>query len=608
MKGLFILFLLILHQGIIIGQNKTVKKKDIINPELKELSTKIEKLKSEPQSASIWANNLTNTPFISDSIMIYRYLKLAGEQNHWKKNAIQYLDSALTIAEKSGWKLGKGRALAQKGFYYYEKELYEIGNKTLFDAIPILKKYGTKKELLIALIVIQQIQWDFAGTEDLSLQTGQENLKLAEAIKDSFQIGVVIEHMAHAYLKKKQYEKAVDAFKKSHVWYGKSRNIISNIYLARALIGAKRFGEAKTYLKKMQVIDSIGSAFDRYYSHIILAEAYAEVGQFNNALSHNQIGNKVYDAGVHIMHDIEVFKNYYRIYKGLKHYDLAFDYLEKLRETEKKFSYNNLNKGFAEYQIRYESQEKQQQIDQLTIGQQAQNQKILLGGMLFLFCLVCYVFYNNLQLKGKNKQISTAMLQGQATERRRVAIDLHDNLGSTLSSIGWSMDAIDKSRMTKKELDVYLNLQKMIENAYSQVRLLSHNLLPEELDKQGLVVALQTFVRKLNKNTKTHFELQIPSNFNRLEKRTEFELYSIILELVNNILKHSHATHASIIFELKNQNLKLRITDNGKGLFENNSDGKGLKNVQARVASLKGKWEIKSKENEGTNSIIVVPI
>ena len=200
------------------------------------------------------------------------------------------------------------------------------------------------------------------------------------------------------------------------------------------------------------------------------------------------------------------------------------------------------------------------------------------------------------------------MLQGQTTERRRVAIDLHDNLGSTLSSIGWSMDAIDKSKMTKSEQKIYQNLKEMILTAYNEVRLLSHNLLPEELEKQGLVSALQAFVRKLNKNTKTHFELQIPANFNRLDKRTEFELYTITLELVNNILKHSHATHASIVFELENQNLKLSIADNGRGLFENSSDGKGLKNVQARVESLRGKWEIKSKENEGTNSIIIMPI
>ena len=208
----------------------------------------------------------------------------------------------------------------------------------------------------------------------------------------------------------------------------------------------------------------------------------------------------------------------------------------------------------------------------------------------------------------KNAELQAAILQGQTTERRRVAIDLHDNLGSTLSSIGWSMEAIDKSNMTESEQKIYQNLQGMILKAYNDVRLLSHNLLPEELEKQGLIPALQTFVRKLNKNTKTHFELQIPENFVRLGKKTEFELYTISLELVNNILKHSHATEAKIIFELESHNLKLSITDNGKGIFENNSDGKGLKNVQARVESLGGKWEIKSKENEGTNSIIVVPI
>ncbi len=229
-------------------------------------------------------------------------------------------------------------------------------------------------------------------------------------------------------------------------------------------------------------------------------------------------------------------------------------------------------------------------------------------GLAALVLLIGIGIFRNYQLVQKNKQISAAMLQGQTIERQRVASDLHDNLGSTLSSIGWSMDAIDKSKMTKKELDVYQNLQKMIATAYGEVRLLSHNLLPEELEKQGLITALQTLIRKLNQNTMTTFELILPDNFERLDRKTEFELYSITLELVNNILKHSQATEATILFEKDKKQLKLSINDNGKGMFENNSDGKGLKNVQARVASLGGKWEIKSKENEGTNSVITVPV
>ena len=140
------------------------------------------------------------------------------------------------------------------------------------------------------------------------------------------------------------------------------------------------------------------------------------------------------------------------------------------------------------------------------------------------------------------------MLKGQTTERQRVAAKVHDNLGSTLASIQWSLQAIDKSKMDNTELEVHQNLKiKCFEKAYNDVRFLAHNLLPEEFEKQGLVSSLKYFVRKLNQNSVIKFELDIHENLGRFDKKIEFELYSICLELVTNILKHStKATEAKI--------------------------------------------------------------
>ena len=209
-------------------------------------------------------------------------------------------------------------------------------------------------------------------------------------------------------------------------------------------------------------------------------------------------------------------------------------------------------------------------------------------------------------LQNKNAEISTAMLQGQTIERKRVAADLHDNLGSTLSSIKWSLEAIDKSKMDKSELEVHQNLSAMLQSAYNEVRLLSHNLLPEEFEKQGLAAALEYFVRRINQQKKIKFSLDIAENVGRLDKKVEFELYSICLELANNIIKHSKATEAKIALFKTEGPLKLVVSDNGIGTFKNDSDGKGLKNVQARVDSLGGKWEIQNIHNQGVKNEITV--
>ncbi len=212
-------------------------------------------------------------------------------------------------------------------------------------------------------------------------------------------------------------------------------------------------------------------------------------------------------------------------------------------------------------------------------------------------------------LQRQNAELQAALLQGQTIERKRVAADLHDNLGSTLSALWLSVDMIDKSKMNEEESAIHQNLRQNLEKAYNDVRLLSHNLLPEELEKQGLSAALHYFIRKINQNSSIRFNLQIDETLGKLDKKVEFELYSICLELVNNIIKHSKATEAKLrLHSATNGKVQLTIEDNGIGIFENNSDGKGMKNVGARVESLNGVWKIASKENKGTHSQITIPI
>ncbi|CAH0997783.1 hypothetical protein EMA8858_03917 [Emticicia aquatica] len=211
-------------------------------------------------------------------------------------------------------------------------------------------------------------------------------------------------------------------------------------------------------------------------------------------------------------------------------------------------------------------------------------------------------------LHKQNAELQAALLQGQTIERKRVAADLHDNLGSTLSALWLSVDLIDKSKMSQEETAIHQNLRENLEKAYNDVRLLSHNLLPEEFEKQGLVPTLQSFVRKISKNSKIHFDLQIAEGFGRVDNKIEFELYSICLELVNNIIKHSKATDAKISLSRSQKQIELRISDNGIGTFKNESDGKGMKNVKARVESLNGIWNLQNIENKGIRSEVLIPV
>lgn len=232
----------------------------------------------------------------------------------------------------------------------------------------------------------------------------------------------------------------------------------------------------------------------------------------------------------------------------------------------------------------------------------------------------------NNQLRAKNREIEEALLRGQTQERKRMAADLHDNLGGLISAIKMSLTALNPSRLTEREQQIYDSLLNMTKEAYAEVRYLSHNMQPDELEKQGLAQALQRLVQKLNNVQPVVFSIDA-EKLVPLGKTAEFHLYSICLELCNNILKHAGATEAHIEFRcLKYHDqqprdichqLAMVVRDNGRGmetvLTSDTSDatgqsGMGLRNIQARTEAMSGQLEVFSEVGEGTTFFFTLPV
>lgn len=211
------------------------------------------------------------------------------------------------------------------------------------------------------------------------------------------------------------------------------------------------------------------------------------------------------------------------------------------------------------------------------------------------------------ELQKSYDEIKEAMQRGQTIERKRMAADLHDNLGSMLTAINISLDNINPEQLTERERKIYANILSMTENAYSEVRILSHNLMPEELEKEGLENALRTMIKKININQKICFEL-IVSELSVRDKAIDLNIYAICLELIQNIIKHSKATNAKISLFEKANILWLEVVDNGTGINENIEKGIGFKNVKDRLLSIDGEFLIDSEIAKGTKLIVSVPL
>jgi signal transduction histidine kinase len=214
----------------------------------------------------------------------------------------------------------------------------------------------------------------------------------------------------------------------------------------------------------------------------------------------------------------------------------------------------------------------------------------------------------NKALSQKNKEIILARLKGQNTERKRMAGELHDNLNTKIAAVRWQLEAFQETTSPdRKEFISKLILQ--LNDVYEDVRLISHNLMPETVETIGLIQAINDLVTKLNESDRVNFnlvtDLQMDENFNALS----YPVYNIIFEMINNVLKHSEATNAWISIS-RNQlgDLKLSVSDDGKGFdVDQMKNGYGIKSITSRIENLNGQWSIESTPGNGTKIYVEVP-
>jgi signal transduction histidine kinase len=215
----------------------------------------------------------------------------------------------------------------------------------------------------------------------------------------------------------------------------------------------------------------------------------------------------------------------------------------------------------------------------------------------------------NKELLRKNEEIKEALFKGQKIERKRVALELHDNLSSLLSAVNMSIQSINPKNLSELEQTVYQNVKQMIQGAYAEVRNISHNILPPELEQDGLVSTLSNLMRKMNQTSGLQLSLAIDDLNERLPVEIEFNLYSIILELMNNTIRHAAAKSLMICIWRTHYGIEITVTDDGRGLtVDEGKRGTGLQNIHTRLESLGGTFDILAPQKEGTSILIKIPI
>lgn len=541
--------------------------------------------------------NETSKKYISDSISRrnLRYFYNEKDISHYLAgridSSLHYTFKKIVLADDNDYyDLGISYTILAKNFYTvndFSKALIYI-NKSLDYLSKGKYTYDTARcnaYLLKGKILLNLNRYDEV---ELCTKTIFTLIKNKNQFESKAQASILLSKL---YWKRKQYEKipTSDSFIKNHknISYGTLFEFY-NLKLEQAIYNTS----LKEAGKLIQTLDSLVPKISRLKSkesfYKLSANYWAAIENFEKSY-HSQ------NQHLKIKEKINTRQQTYA----------AYDLDQK---------YQLVKKNEEIVQQNFVLQEKE---NQLLVKEKQQTFLTLSTISAVLGFIVLFLVYRQYQ-RTKNGEILAlhhkqeiikleSLIQGEEKERKRLAQDLHDGINGDLSAIKFKMTSIDGARLNEKEKRFQQDAIKMLDNTVDQVRRISHNLAPSSLQNFDVIQALQQFCRKINDSNNIRINFQYYGDLLILDTEKENNIYRMIQELINNIIKHAKATEALIQFNNHQNKLLITVEDNGVGFDKNLvvNDGIGLHNIKSRVSLLNASLDIQSS-SEGTSITIEI--
>ena len=406
---------------------------------------------------------------------------------------------------------------------------------------------------------------------DSSLTVLQKCLSLAQTQpNNAYQLAMIREHLGDSHYQKGDFHSALGDYVAAYRLFEQLGNMADVAYEAivvgKTQVALGEFAEADHYLSKaFAVSDSLGFTNYQYDASVELASLYQKTGQWEKATKQLGISLQLKDSIANQMQ------------------------LQKMAELKEKF----------------ESEKQQQEIALLKSNIDLESSKsrrrmqlqYFVVAVFLLGIILAYLIFNRYQLSQKLKEQEL---------RNQISSDLHDDLGSTLSSIDIN------SRIALLKIDdgnlVATQLQKIQENSKSILDSLSNivwSINPSNDSVQKVILKMKDFASEVFDSQEMLFrfkseEEDFESKINPMIRKN---IYLIFKEAVNNCAKYSLAQNVEIEVGFKNQWFHLSIKDDGKGfdIHESGEKGNGLRNMRLRAEQIYGNLTINSQKGEGTS-------
>jgi len=389
------------------------------------------------------------------------------------------------------------------------------------------------------------------------------------------------------------------------------------------------------YADAVQIADSISHEQAKIIAKsgmgIILAEEYQNYRKakgvlheaLNKAVKYNHLSEQrtIYDY----LKQVSVYEKNYKeaLYYSTLHYAIH-DSIVKMQQ----------NKEISTLEIEYQTHQKEKKIELLKKDKQLQaleidKQKIIIVSFFILMPILLLLAFQYRQklraqkglhqkqrvineknitalMKEQELKLMEASIEGTEKERERIAQELHDSIGSNLAAIKLQLNQYEKPKTNKLD-----SIQSQIDETYQQVRELSHSLVPKQFGDYAFCDVLKNYMYNIDQASelKTTLLAYPEERINEVDEKIKIETFKIIQELITNVFKHAEATKIELQLNLLDDIFNIILEDNGCGFNTDlTNNGIGLNNINKRLNTLSGSFDIDSRPQRGTIINIEIPL
>ncbi len=326
----------------------------------------------------------------------------------------------------------------------------------------------------------------------------------------------------------------------------------------------------------------------------------------------------------------DALKNLAFLYEEQNDYKNAFGYYTQFVAVKDSVLNKENQESINKLMIEFESEKKERQIavQQLEIAEKTLQSRrktvIIIGliGIIIILLMFSFIIYSRIKIRQERrlneerlnmKQLQmNVVLESQESERKRFARDLHDGFGQLITAVKIMLGQMQQTGEMEKRSELALKSGEVLDTMHTQLREIAHNLMPDQLINEGLSMALKEYASRISKASGIAIEVNTFGIEKRLNQSVEVNIYRIIQEWINNVIKYSGAKNLTIQLTGYENEINIIIEDNGNGFEKENlmkSKGWGWKNIQSRLEAINGILEIDTRAGvPGTSFIIDLPI